>query len=137
MAAKPKVTEEIQFNIERIIRLWEGKLTWALLIKAVELELGFKVTRQTLEDYKGIYTAYKQKKEMLRGVGPKFDRAIVKSDVKMKSRLDKLQAEIEIKDQIINEQKRFLQRIMQNAAEIPALKGNLDVLFKERTEDKD
>ena len=137
MAGKQKVTEEIQFNIERMIRLWEGKMTWAALIKAVEIEFGLKVTRQTLEDYKGIYTAYKQKKELLRGVDPKFDRSIVKSDVKLKNRLDKLQAEIELKDQIINEQKRFLQRIMQNAAEIPALKGNIDALFRERTEDKD
>ncbi|MDU0111750.1 hypothetical protein RT723_01735 [Psychrosphaera aquimarina] len=137
MPAKQKVTVETQFSIERIIRLWEGKFTWAALIKAVEIELGLKVTRQTLEDYKGIYTAYKQKKEMLRGVDPKFDRSIVSSDVKLKNRLDKLLAEIELKDQIINEQKRFLQRLMQNAAEIPALKGNIDALFRQRSEDKD
>lgn len=136
MVAKTKVTEDVQFNIERMIRLWEGKLTWDSLVKKIEIEIGIKVTRQTLEEYRGIYTAYKQKKQMLRGFDPRSERDITKADVHLYKRLKSLEAEIEVKDKIINEQKRFLQRILQNAVDIPSLKGNIDLLIAERPEDK-
>jgi hypothetical protein len=136
MVAKQKITEDVQFQIERMIRLWDGKLTWSLLTQRVEIDIGVRVTRQTLEDYTGIYTAYKQKKEMLRGVNPKTEKVITKSDVHLSERLKKLEVDIEMKDKIINEQKRFLQRIMQNAMDIPALRGNFDLLISERLEDK-
>jgi len=95
-----------------------------------------KVTRQTLEDYKGIYAAYKQKKELLRGIDPKSEKMITKNDIHLSERLKRLEAEIEVKDKIINEQKKFLQRILQNAADIPSLKGNINFLIPERPEDK-
>lgn len=136
MPAKPKITDDIQFKIERMIRLWESKLTWNLLTDKIEIELGIKVSRQTLEDYKGIYSTYKQQKEFIRGVNPKVEKAITKSDVTLVARIEKLQVEIELKDKTINEQKRFLQRILQNASELPSLKGNLDILIAERPEDK-
>jgi hypothetical protein len=136
MPPKPKITEDIQFKIERMIRLWEGKLTWNLLTQKIHLELGLKISRQTLEDYKGIYATYIHQKKILRGVTPKLEKAITKNDVDLIKRIEKLEVEIEIKDKTINEQKRFLQRILQNATEIPALRGNLDVLIAERPEDK-
>lgn len=136
MPAKPKITENIQFKIERLIRLWEGKFTWDLLTKKIEIELALIVTRQTLEDYKGIYTAYKQQKKLNRGLTPKLERTILKNDIDLVNKIEKLQAEIEIKNKTINEQKRFLQRILQNAAEFPPLRGNIDILIAERTEDK-
>jgi|TARA_R110000824_G_scaffold361224_1_gene549182 hypothetical protein len=136
MAAKPKITEDVQFQIERMVRLWEGKLTWNSLTQRIEIELGMKVTRQTLEDYKGIYAAYKQKKELLRGIDPKSEKMITKNDIHLSERLKRLEAEIEVKDKIINEQKKFLQRILQNAADIPSLKGNINFLIPERPEDK-
>ncbi|WP_441004028.1 hypothetical protein [Pseudocolwellia agarivorans] len=136
MPPKPKITEDIQFKIECMIRLWDGKLTWNLLTQKIHLELGLKVSRQTLEDYKGIYVTYKHQKQILRGVTPKLEKSITKSDVNLIKRIEKLEVEIEIKDKTINEQKRFLQRILQNATEIPALRGNLEVLIAERPEDK-
>lgn len=135
MPARSKVTEDIQFSIERMIRLWEGKLTWSALVQRIEIELGIKVTRQTLEDYVGIYTAYKQKKEMLRCGDNKPDRMISSSDLELADRVRRLEAELEIARKTINEQKRFLQRILQNAVEIPSLKGNFDLLISNRPED--
>ena len=136
MPAKPKITEDIQFKIERILRLWEGKLTWDLLTQRVQIELGLKVTRQTLEDYDGIYSAYKQRKHLVRSESSRDVLKKLKSQSELSSTIEKLKAEIELKDKTINEQKRFLQRILQNAAEIPALKGKLDILIAERPEDK-
>jgi hypothetical protein len=136
MPAKPKITENNQFQIERLLLLWNGKLTWAMLTQKIQIELGLKISRQTLESYKGIYNAYKHKKELQSGKSPKLEKIITQSDISLANQIDKLQAEIKLKNKIINEQKRFLQRILQNAAEIPALKGNLDVLISERPEDK-
>lgn len=136
MPAKIKITEEIQFEIERMIRLWSGKLTWASLVQSIKIELGIDVTRQALKDYKGIYTAYTYKKELLRGIDSKFERKITASDASLVERLQRLEAELEIAKKTINEQKRFLQRILQNAAELPSLRGNLDLLIAERPEDK-
>ena len=65
-----------------------------------------------------------------------FKKGIIKADVDLLKRIKKLEAEIELKNKTINEQKRFLQRVLQNATEIPALKGNLDILIAERPEDK-
>lgn len=136
MPARSKITENVQFSIERMIRLWEGKLTWNALVQRIEIELGIRVTRQTLEDYVGIYTAYKQKKEMLRCGDNKPERMITASDVELADKVRRLETELEIARKTINEQKRFLQRILQNAAEIPSLKGNIDLLISNRPEDK-
>ncbi|WP_113863610.1 hypothetical protein [Marinobacter pelagius] len=136
MPARLKITENIQFSIERMIRLWEGKLTWNALVQRIEIELGIRVTRQTLEDYVGIYTAYKQKKEMLRCGDNKPERVITGSGVELADKVRRLETELEIARKTINEQKRFLQRILQNAAEIPSLKGNIDLLISNRPEDQ-
>ncbi|QPG07003.1 hypothetical protein IT774_07825 [Salinimonas marina] len=136
MPAKPKITEEMQFRIEKMLWVWEGRLTWALLTQKINIELGLKITRQTLEDYKGIYNAYRTKKKSLRGATPQIEKAITKKDVDLVLQVKKLQADVDIRNKIINEQKRFLQRILQNAAEIPAFKGNIDLLIAERPEDK-
>lgn len=60
--ARPKITASQQRKVEVLIRRWEGKLTWALLVKSIELELGLKTTRQTLCTYTGIAVEYKEKK---------------------------------------------------------------------------
>ncbi|MEH6394793.1 MULTISPECIES: hypothetical protein [Pseudoalteromonas] len=136
MSAKPKITEDEQFKIEKMLFLWEGKLTWSMLTQKIKIELGMKISRQTLTTYKGIYNAYSNKKELYSGKTHQVEKRITQSDVTLVKQLENLQAEIELKNKTINEQKRFLQRILQNAIEIPALKGNLDILIAERPEDK-
>ena len=43
MPAKAKITDETQFNIERMILLWEGKLTWKNLTQKISIDLGIQV----------------------------------------------------------------------------------------------
>ncbi|MDK1313647.1 hypothetical protein [Pseudoalteromonas ardens] len=136
MPAQTKITEDVQFKIERLIRLWEGKLTWELLTQKIYMDMGIKVSRQTLEGYNSIYIAYRNQKELLRGVSQKTPKSVSLKEVNLIKRVEVLEAELQIKEKIINEQKRFLQRILQNATEIPALKGNLDALISARPEDK-
>jgi len=136
MAAKAKITEDMQFKIERMIWLWKGKLTWDNLVQKIQIDFDLKISRQTLKDYNGIYSAYKRKKAQPKDTGY---IAEVKSNTPSEDiadQFEKLKIELELKNKTINEQKRFLQRILQNAIEIPALKGNLEVLIAERPEDK-
>ena len=136
MAAKPKINSDMQFKIERIIWLWEGKLTWDSLVKKIQIDLSLDISRQTLQDYVGIYTAYKRKKDQPSDNSKEYRQISKKDDNEATEKIAKLKIEIKLQAKIINEQKRFLQRILQNASEIPALKGNLDILIAERPEDK-
>ena len=134
--AKTKITEDIQIEIEGLISSWKGKLTWDLLTQKIQLEMGIKISRQTLISYKSLHIAYKHKKTMLRCKDPNILDEIPSNWAALIKRLKKLESQLEVKNRIINEQKRFLQRVLHNAAEIPALKGNLEALIAERPEDK-
>ncbi|HHQ4482920.1 TPA: hypothetical protein ACSP1H_003447 [Aeromonas veronii] len=59
-----------QNNIEsvlKLVRMWQGKLTWDLLCEKVASELGVEsIERQSLASYSAIQEAYSKKKEELR-----------------------------------------------------------------------
>ncbi|TMO05492.1 hypothetical protein [Pseudoalteromonas sp. S558] len=136
MAARAKITEEMQFKIERMIWLWKGKLTWDSLVKKILIDFDLKISRQSLKDYAGIYSSYKRKKIQPTDTYIKAARYANSNDEDTAAQIEKLKIEVQLKNKIINEQKRFLQRILHNAIDIPALKGNLDILIAERPEDK-
>jgi hypothetical protein len=137
MPAHSKITQEVQIEIESLLTLWRGKLTWELLTEKLNSELGLKVSRQTLKSYESIYQAFTRQKALQRGFSYDVERKISSEDIGLVARIEKLEAELAIKTRIINEQKRFLQRIMQNATEISSMRGKLDLLVKERAEDQE
>jgi len=63
----PDLTEEIVSNILDAIDGWKGKLTWDLLIAAVEKTTGLEYSRFTLSAYPEIANAFTLRKEALRG----------------------------------------------------------------------
>ena len=63
----PDLTSERIELILATIDGWKGKLTWALLIEAVEKATGIVYSRFTLFEYPDIANAYTMKKEALRG----------------------------------------------------------------------
>lgn len=63
----PDLTEErIQVVID-ILDGWKGKLTWDLLLDAVQKSTGFRYSRFTFADYPEIANAFSLKKDTLRG----------------------------------------------------------------------
>ena len=50
MATKSLDTDQ-QISIQALIRSWEGKLTWDLLVTKIESSLAITTTRQTLDKY--------------------------------------------------------------------------------------
>ena len=63
----PDLTTERIELILATIDGWKGKLTWDLLLEAVEKETGIAYSRFTLPEYPDIANAYTLKKDALRG----------------------------------------------------------------------
>lgn len=129
----PKISAQHQRKIEIILSKWSGKLTWEFLVTNIELELGIKVTRQTLCTYVGIYTCYKNKKAQLRGATPALYAKITASEVKLVGQIEHLKAEIAVLKRNNSEQLRMIERIFCNANNLPNL--DLRALIKVRPEE--
>lgn len=129
----PSITTQDQRRIERLIANWKGMLSWKLLTKAVELQLGIKTTRQTLCTYTGIYTKYKKRKSDLRGVTPEVVSSIIRSDVTAQERIARLERDVRDLEEKNAQQLRMIDRMLTNASSIPNL--DLRVLVKERPEE--
>ena len=87
---------------------WKGKLTWDLLIDAVEKNIGHRYSRFTFAEHPEIANAFSLKKDSLRGTvlrergEPRDERiraAIAQAD-RAKARADRLEAE----NQLLTEQ---------------------------------
>lgn len=129
----PSITSQDQRRIEQLITNWKGTLSWKLLTKAVELQLGIKITRQTLCTYTGIYTKYKKRKSDLRGVTPEVVSSITRSDVTAQERIARLERDVRDLEEKNAQQLRMIDRMLANASSIPNL--DLRVLVKERPEE--
>ncbi|QFI38140.1 hypothetical protein FR932_09935 [Moritella marina ATCC 15381] len=81
-----------QISIQTLIRSWEGRLTWDLLVTKINVELGISITRQTLDQYSNIKNEFKEKKRLLRG------KPVVQSNIKL---LSYLQSDIDMAQKII------------------------------------
>ena len=131
--AAPKVSAQQQRKIEIMLAKWVGKLTWEALVAKVELDLGFKTTRQTLCTYTGINTSYKNRKAQLRGATPSLYTKITASEVRMVEQIEHLKAEVEVLKRNNAEQLRMIERMLSNASAIPNL--DLYALVKKRPEE--
>lgn len=64
----PDITPEIIQVVLETLDDWKGKLTWELLITAVEKATGIAYSRFTLSEYPDVANAFALRKEALRGV---------------------------------------------------------------------
>lgn len=131
------LTRKEQHKIRALIRSWKTNFTWELLVKAVLSELEIKISRQALssKSYIAINEEYHDKKDELRGITPEIVKNIIRikmSDVDLIEKIERLEAEVEIKDEQIEKQFALIQRMLANALEIP----NYDVpnLIKPRND---
>lgn len=131
--AIPKITAKEQRAIEIILTNWSGKLTWEALVAKVNLELGLKITRQTLCTYAGINACYKKRKAQLRGSTPAIYTRITASEVNLVERIERLEAEIQVLTKNNSEQLRMIERMLANAKSIPNL--DLRALIQLRPEE--
>ena len=114
MASKSLETDQ-QISIQALIRGWEGKLTWDLLVTKIESSLGIVTTRQTLDKYLNIKNEYKQRKQISRGKPVATDNhellSYLQKDVDLAERVLQLEQELAVAKSEIGKLQAFIQKM--------------------------
>ncbi|POR56201.1 hypothetical protein B0G62_101598 [Paraburkholderia eburnea] len=104
----PDLTAERISAIVETLDAWKGKLTWELLLDAVETSTGYRYSRFTFAEYPEIANAFSLRKDALRGTltrersQPRDERvraALAQAD-RYKAKAERLEAE----NQLLTEQ---------------------------------
>ncbi|WP_035488881.1 hypothetical protein [Burkholderia multivorans] len=104
----PDLTDDRIAVVLELLDTWKGKLTWHLLIDAVERTAGFRYSRFTFAEYPEIANAFSLRKEALRGTLPRSKgeprderlRAALEQAERYRAKADRLEAE----NQLLSEQ---------------------------------
>ena len=104
----PDLTAERIVAVLETIDAWKGKLTWDLLLEAIERITGYRYSRFTFAEYPEIANAFAFKKDALRGALPRERgqprdervRAALAQAERYKAKAERLQQE----NQLLNEQ---------------------------------
>lgn len=104
----PDLTDERITIVLETLDMWKGKLTWEILLDAVETNTGHRYSRFTLAEYPEIANAFSLKKDTLRGTLPRERgeprdervRAAITQADRYKAKADRLEAE----NQLLTEQ---------------------------------
>lgn len=67
----PDLTDERLTKVTEMLDEWKGKLTWELLLDAVEKSTGHRYSRFTFAEYPEIANAFSLRKDALRGTLPR------------------------------------------------------------------
>jgi len=104
----PDLTAERITTIVEKLDEWKGKLTWDLLLDAVEASTGYRYSRFTFAEYPEIANAFSLRKDALRGTLPRERgeprdervRAALEQVSRHKAKAERLEAE----NQLLTEQ---------------------------------
>ena len=129
MATKSLDTDQ-QISIQALIRSWEGKLTWDLLVTKIDSSLAITTTRQTLDKYLNIKNEYKDRKRSLKGQTVSADNTelltYLQKDIDLAEKIIQLEAELKVaKDEI-----GYLQAFVQKIANIGQSDPNVMAIFQ-------
>lgn len=97
----PDLTQAVLQQVLDTLDGWQGKLTWNLMLDAVEAQVGHRYSRFTFAEYPEIANAFSLKKDRLRGTlprnrsAPKDDRlrAALEQVDRLRAKADRLQVE--------------------------------------------
>lgn len=104
----PDLTQEVLQQVLDALDGWEGKLTWELLLDAVEVRVGYRYSRFTFAEYPEIANAFSLKKDRLRGTlprtrgEPKDER--LRAAYEQVDRLNAKVARLQVENDLLNEQ---------------------------------
>tara|TARA_Y100000588_G_scaffold395303_1_gene522790 strand:- start:10947 stop:11366 length:420 start_codon:yes stop_codon:yes gene_type:complete len=129
MATRSLDTDQ-QISIQALIRGWEGKLTWDLLVTRIESSLAITTTRQTLDKYLNIKNEYKDRKRLLRGQPVAVNNSALltylQKDIELAEKIIQLEAELKVaKDEI-----GYLQAFVQKIVNIGQVDPNVMAIFQ-------
>lgn len=124
--ANPSLSTRQIRKIEGLIHGWTTKLTWDLLVGRIKTDLGITTTRQTLNTYTSIKTAYTDKKQMLRGKPTEALMRFTKKDLSLAEENQKLKAENKALNKRTERQQAFIAEIAQQARLNPTLMAMME-----------
>ena len=114
MAIKSLDTDQ-QISIQALIRSWEGKLTWDLLVTRIESSLAITTTRQTLDKYLNIKNEYIEKKRSLKGQPVSSSDtellSFLQKDIDLAEKVIQLESELKVAKQEIGYLQAFIKKI--------------------------
>lgn len=104
----PDLTDERIAIVLETLGMWKGKLTWELLLEAMQTSSGHRYSRFTFAEYPEIANAFSLKKDSLRGTLPRERserrdervRAAIAQTERYKAKAERLEAE----NQLLTEQ---------------------------------
>ncbi|MDE1347643.1 hypothetical protein [Vibrio aestuarianus] len=114
MAIKSLDTDQ-QISIQALIRGWEGKLTWDLLVTRIESSLEITTTRQTLDKYLNIKNEYKKRKRFLKiqPISPSNTVLLsyLQQDIDLAEKVIQLESELKVAKEEVSYLQAFIQKI--------------------------
>lgn len=131
-----KLTSPVERKIIVILKQWNSKITWNLLIKRIKAELGLKVTKPTLRKFNKICSEFDKAKARYRGVSNLSSYAVTQiglNDVNYYDKYKESLVENKVLQEQIDDQYALIERIFKNVEEIPGL--SVSDLIQERPED--
>lgn len=131
-----KLTRKIEIKIVAMLRQWNSKITWDLLIKRIKVELDFEVTKPTLRKFTKITKEFGNAKSRYNGVNSLPSgtaKQISAGDVNYYEKYMNSLQEKEVMQEMLDEQYALIEKIFKNAEEIPNL--SIDGLIRDRPED--
>lgn len=131
-----KLTRTVENKIIVILRQWNSKITWRLLIERIKAELDLEITKPTLRKVDKICSEFDKAKARYNGVS-KLNRSVVmkigSGDVNYYEKYKACVVEKKVLQEVIDEQYALIERIFKNVEEIPGL--NVADLVQMRAED--
>lgn len=131
-----KLTRHIEIKIVAILRRWNSKITWELVIKRIKHELDFEVTKPTLRKFDKIKLEFENAKARHKGVHTlpaNVVKNITEADVAYYHKYNALLVEKDVMQEMLDDQYALIEKILKNAEEIPNL--SIDRLLRDRPED--
>lgn len=134
MAIKSLDTDQ-QISIQALIRSWEGKLTWDLLVTKIESSLAITTTRQTLDKYLNIKNEYIEKKRLLKGQPVSSSDtellSFLQKDINLAEKVMQLESELKVAKKEIG----YLQAFIREIASIGQSDPNVMAIFQKVLKD--
>lgn len=131
-----KLTREMELKIVAVLRRWNSKITWDLLIECIKNELDFSTTKPTLRKLVRISREFDKAKARYNGANNLPANAVKRISTKDVDYYEKYIACLEEKkvlQDVIYEQLAFIDKMLKNAEEIRGLDVNR--LIRERPEE--
>ncbi|NRF64789.1 hypothetical protein [Vibrio coralliilyticus] len=124
MAIKSLDTDQ-QISIQALIRSWEGKLSWDLLVTRIESSLAIITTRQTLDKYPNIKKEFQERKLALKGkpVSSNDTKLVsyLESDIDKANKIIQLESQLAVAKDEIGYLQAFISKISNIAQSNPTV----------------